>query len=60
MNDFHPKKFKVVECPVPESLFPGASTVFRTAIVLMHNHPSGDPTPSEADFKVTRDLIRAG
>ena len=41
--------------------------VFRTAvvgsaasIVLMHNHPSGEPTPSEADIKVTRDLIRAG
>jgi DNA repair protein RadC len=30
------------------------------AIVLVHNHPSGDPTPSEADIKVTRDLIRAG
>ena len=24
------------------------------------NHPSGDPTPSEADIRVTRDLIRAG
>lgn len=41
--------------------------VFRTAIVaassailLMHNHPSGDPTPSEADIRVTRELIRAG
>ena len=31
-----------------------------TAIILVHNHPSGDPTPSEADIKVTRDLIRAG
>lgn len=30
------------------------------AIVLVHNHPSGDSTPSEADIKVTRDLIRAG
>ena len=30
------------------------------AIVLMHNHPSGDPTPSEPDIKVTRDLIRGG
>lgn len=30
------------------------------AIVLMHNHPSGDPSPSEADIKVTRDLIRGG
>jgi DNA repair protein RadC len=28
--------------------------------VLVHNHPSGDPTPSEADIKITRDLIRAG
>jgi DNA repair protein RadC len=30
------------------------------SIVLMHNHPSGEPTPSDADIKVTRDLIRAG
>jgi len=30
------------------------------AIVLMHNHPSGDPAPSEADIKVTRDLVRCG
>jgi DNA repair protein RadC len=45
-----------------------AREVFRTAaiiagasaIVLMHNHPSGEPQPSEADIKVTRDLIRAG
>jgi len=26
----------------------------------LHNHPSGDATPSEADIKVTRDLIRGG
>jgi DNA repair protein RadC len=32
----------------------------QALIVLVHNHPSGDPTPSEADIKVTRDLIRAG
>jgi DNA repair protein RadC len=30
------------------------------AFILMHNHPSGDPTPSEADIKVTRDIFRAG
>ena len=36
------------------------AVVSASAIVLMHNHPSGDPTPSEADIKVTRDLIRAG
>ena len=31
-----------------------------SAILLMHNHPSGDAAPSEADIKVTHDLIRAG
>ena len=29
------------------------------AIIVAHNHPSGDPTPSEDDIKVTRGLIRA-
>ena len=27
---------------------------------MVHNHPSGDPQPSEADIRITRDLIRAG
>ncbi len=31
-----------------------------SAVVLLHNHPGGDPTPSDADIKATRDLIRAG
>jgi len=31
-----------------------------SALILVHNHPSGDPNPSEADIRVTRDLIRAG
>ena len=30
------------------------------AFVMAHNHPSGDATPSEADIRITRDLIRAG
>lgn len=29
-------------------------------ILMMHNHPSGDPSPNEADIRVTRELIRAG
>lgn len=33
--------------------------VAACAFVIAHNHPSGDPQPSEADIKVTRDLIRA-
>jgi DNA repair protein RadC len=31
-----------------------------TAIVIVHNHPSGDPSPSQADIRLTRDLIEAG
>jgi DNA repair protein RadC len=44
----------------PREVFRVAIVAAASAIVLMHNHPSGDPTPSEADIKVTRDLIRAG
>ena len=31
-----------------------------TAIIVVHNHPSGDPTPSQADVKLTRELVDAG
>jgi DNA repair protein RadC len=44
----------------PREVFRSAILASAAAIVLVHNHPSGDPTPSEADIKVTRDLIRAG
>jgi len=44
----------------PREVFKSAIAANASAIVLVHNHPSGDPTPSEADIKVTRDLIRAG
>ncbi len=44
----------------PREVFKLAIAANASAIVLVHNHPSGDPTPSEADIKVTRDLIRAG
>jgi DNA repair protein RadC len=44
----------------PREVFRPAIAASAAALVLVHNHPSGDPTPSEADIKVTRDLIRAG
>jgi DNA repair protein RadC len=44
----------------PREVFRGAVIAAAAAIVIMHNHPSGEPQPSEADIKVTRDLIRAG
>lgn len=44
----------------PREVFRSAITANAAAILLVHNHPSGDPAPSESDIKVTRDLIRAG
>jgi antirestriction protein ArdC len=61
------KGHQLVTIGTLDTLLVHAREVFRAAIissasavVLMHNHPSGDPTPSEADIKVTRDLVRAG
>lgn len=44
----------------PREVFKSAISARAAAVVLVHNHPSGDPSPSDADIKVTRDLIRAG
>jgi DNA repair protein RadC len=44
----------------PLQVFRLAIMTSAAALVLTHNHPSGDASPSEADIKVTRDLIRAG
>lgn len=44
----------------PREVFRLAVITAAAAIIVMHNHPSGDPTPSEADIRVTRDLARAG
>jgi DNA repair protein RadC len=44
----------------PREVFKAAIAANASALVLVHNHPSGDPSPSDSDVKVTRDLIRAG
>ena len=44
----------------PGAVFRKAIEAGASAVVLVHNHPSGDPSPSDADIKTTRDLIRAG
>jgi len=44
----------------PVSIFRVAVVASAAAAVLMHNHPSGDATPSEADVRVTRELVKAG
>ena len=44
----------------PREVFRLAIMASASAIIICHNHPSGESTPSEADIKITRDLIRAG
>ncbi|HOK76799.1 MAG TPA: DNA repair protein RadC [Verrucomicrobiota bacterium] len=44
----------------PREVFRAAIVAGASALIVVHNHPSGDPTPSDQDIKVTRDLIRAG
>ena len=41
-------------------LFREAIRANAASIVVMHNHPSGDPTPSPEDVRVTRDMVAAG
>ncbi|WP_441506175.1 RadC family protein [Bosea sp. 2YAB26] len=41
----------------PREVMRRALELSASAIILVHNHPSGDPTPSGADVKMTRDLV---
>ena len=41
----------------PREIARRALELSATAIILAHNHPSGDPAPSAADVKMTRDVI---
>jgi DNA repair protein RadC len=44
----------------PREVFAPALAEAAAAVILVHNHPSGDPTPSPADREVTRQLVDAG
>jgi DNA repair protein RadC len=44
----------------PREVFKTAVMVNAASILLAHNHPSGDPTPSSDDIQLTRRLIDAG
>ena len=44
----------------PREIFREATAAGAAAIVVFHNHPSGDPEPSEEDVALTRRLIAAG
>ena len=44
----------------PAEVFRPAIRSNATSIIAVHNHPSGDPTPSGADVSITRDLCASG
>lgn len=44
----------------PREVFRAAMAEAAAGIILIHNHPSGDPTPSAEDRAVTRQLVAAG
>lgn len=44
----------------PREVYAGAIADMAAGIVVAHNHPSGDPTPSKQDLATTQQLIAAG
>lgn len=44
----------------PRELFKDAVRLSAASVVVVHNHPSGDPTPSGADIQLTKRLVKAG
>lgn len=44
----------------PREVFARAIKRSAAAIILIHNHPSGDPTPSQEDINITRRLVEVG
>ncbi|MDE2363047.1 MAG: DNA repair protein RadC [Hyphomicrobiales bacterium] len=43
----------------PREIVKRALELSSTALILAHNHPSGDPTPSKADIRMTEDIVAA-
>lgn len=44
----------------PNEIFKYALKIGATGVVLAHNHPSGDPTPSKADIELTKEISKVG
>lgn len=53
-------KGTVDHAPVyPREVVKRALELGASAVILVHNHPSGDPTPSRADIEMTREVVKA-
>jgi DNA repair protein RadC len=44
----------------PREIFEPAIRYMASALILAHNHPSGDPDPSQADLEVTKQMMEVG
>ncbi|MBM3315226.1 hypothetical protein FJY71_05210, partial [candidate division WOR-3 bacterium] len=44
----------------PREVFDPAIRAAAASVIVVHNHPSGDPTPSDDDVRLTRRLVEAG
>jgi DNA repair protein RadC len=44
----------------PREVFAGSLKDRAAAVIVAHNHPSGDPKPSREDIKTTQQLVAAG
>jgi DNA repair protein RadC len=51
-----------LDCSIvhPREVYKEAISSSAASVIFIHNHPSGDPTPSEDDIKITKRLIEAG
>jgi DNA repair protein RadC len=51
-----------LDCSIahPREVFKDAISSCAASVIFIHNHPSGDPTPSEDDIKLTKRLMEAG
>ncbi len=51
-----------LDCSIvhPREVFKDAISSCAASVIFLHNHPSGDPTPSEDDIKLTKRLVEAG
>ena len=61
IKDYHVGDGSVDEAAIhPREVIRRAFAIGATALILVHNHPSGDPSPSEQDREATRRLRSAG
>jgi DNA repair protein RadC len=60
LRDLQVEEFHLLALDTRSEVFRAAISEAAAGIILVHNHPSGDPTPSAEDRAVTRQLVAAG